>query len=295
MKPKNFGLNLKIQATCQKILLIKLNLRLLMNRIKIVLIILLVLSSCKAKKQTKFRVSNIPKTNKLIELMNSSKFNCNWISAKISGKFINNNQNISFKGNIKIKNDSLIWLSLSPGLGLELGRVLFDQDSIHFMNRFEKKYYKISYESLSSMIEFNINFDEIQSIILGNPIMIFANKKFITEIIEDDFSLSSFNKKQRQKILKNKKKSDTDIFVTKINPITYRVINEKYQNLFYNKMLSIEYKDFEKINNNLLAESINLSIESETQIKLLISFSKVQINKKLSFPFNIPESYEVIN
>ena len=266
-----------------------------MNKIKIVLIIFLVLSSCKAKKQTKFRVSNIPKTNELIELMNSSKFNCNWISAKISGKFINDNQNISFKGNIKIKNDSLIWLSLSPGLGLELGRVLFDQDSVHFMNRFEKKYYKISYESLSSMIEFNINFDEIQSIILGNPIMIFTNKKFITEIIEDDFLLSSFNKKQRQKILKNKKKSDTDIFVTKINPENYRVVYEKYQNLFYNKMLSIEYKDFEKMNNNLLAESINLNIKSETQIKLLISFSKVQINKKLNFPFNIPESYEVIN
>ena len=60
-------------------------------------------------------------------------------------------------------------------------------------------------------------------------------------------------------------------------------------------MLSIEYKDFEKMNNNLLAESINLNIKSETQIKLLISFSKVQINKKLNFPFNIPESYEVIN
>ena len=125
--------------------------------------------------------------------------------------------------------------------------------------------------------------------------MIFTNKKFITEIIEDDFLLSSFNKKQRQKILKNKKKSDTDIFVTKINPVNYRVIYEKYQNLFYNKMLSIEYKDFEKMNNNLLAESINLNIKSETQIKLLISFSKVQINKKLNFPFNIPESYEVIN
>ena len=29
---------------------------------------------------------------------------------------------------MKIRKDSLIWISISPGLGLELGRVLLDLD-----------------------------------------------------------------------------------------------------------------------------------------------------------------------
>ena len=86
-------------------------------------------ASCRSTKTTKNLIHKGSKRETLIESVESADFKFNWMSAKVSGKFSDSNQNFSFKGNMKIRKDSLIWISISPGLGLELGRVLLDLDS----------------------------------------------------------------------------------------------------------------------------------------------------------------------
>ena len=129
--------------------------------------VFLMFASCrstKTTKTTKTLYTKAPKAEALIESVESAHFKFNWMSAKVSGKFSDSNQNFSFKGNMKIRKDSLIWISISPGLGLELGRVLLDLDSVHFMNRFEKTYFKSSYAELSEITESTLSYMRIQSL-----------------------------------------------------------------------------------------------------------------------------------
>ena len=97
---------------------------------------------------------------------------------------------------MKIRKDSLIWISISPGLGLELGRVLLDLDSVHFMNRFEKTYFKSSYAELSEKTKSPLSFMRIQSLLVGNAMSNFESKKHYSWLENQTFKLSTASEKQ---------------------------------------------------------------------------------------------------
>ena len=251
-------------------------------------------ASCRSTKTTKTLYTRAPKAEALIESVESAHFKFNWMSAKISGKFSDSNQSFSFKGSMKIRKDSLIWISISPGLGLELGRVLLDLDTVHFMNRFEKTYYKSSYAELSEKTESPLSFMRIQSLLVGNAMEDFKSKKHYSWLENQTFRLSSATEKQIKKWVRSKRKPSHEIYLASISPKTSKVSSQKYKNLKLNRELNVKYEDFEMHDDLFIAESLNLSIITKKEINLNLSYSKINLNKAFKFPFSVPESYEVI-
>ncbi|HPT09445.1 MAG TPA: DUF4292 domain-containing protein, partial [Bacteroidales bacterium] len=58
-----------------------------------------------------------------------------WFSAKFSAEYHNNGKDNSFNGQIRVRKDSLIWITLTPMLGIEAVRLMISQDSVKLMNR----------------------------------------------------------------------------------------------------------------------------------------------------------------
>lgn len=266
-----------------------------MNRSILLISLILGLASCRSSKITEPVYSKAPKAETLIDSVLAAHFDFNWMSAKISGKYNDADQSFSFKGTIKIRKDSLIWMTISPGLGLELGRVLIDPDTIHFMNRFEKTYYKSSYADLSEKIESPLSFERIQALLIGNSLNTFESKKYHSRLELPNFILSSVSEKQLKKMKRSRRKSNQEIYFASINPQNSKIISQQYKNFKFDRTLTIEYEDFEVHENKQIAESIDLSILTNQEIKLSLSYSKINLNKKLKFPFNVPKSYEIIH
>jgi len=255
-----------------------------------------VLTSCRSSKITTPTLSKAPKVDLLIDSVEASLFDFDWLSAKISGKFIGEEQSFSFKGNIKVRKDSLIWMTLSPGLGVELGRILMDQDSIRFMNRLEKSYFVESYSDLSKNLHSELSFERIQSLLLGNPLSDFEEKKYYSEVEKGAFSLNSVRAKQLKKLERNTKKATIELFFSRVNPQTYRLKAQSIRNISLQQEMTVSYEDFEPHKNQMLAESIDLSIlAGEKLVKMSLSYSKVNTEKELKFPFKVPKSYENIH
>lgn len=254
------------------------------------------LTSCRSSKITTPTLSKAPKVDLLIDSVEASLFDFDWLSAKISGKFIGEEQSFSFKGNIKVRKDSLIWMTLSPGLGVELGRILMDQDSIRFMNRLEKSYFVESYSDLSKNLHSELSFERIQSLLLGNPLSDFEEKKYYSEVEKGAFSLNSVRAKQLKKLERNTKKATIELFFSRVNPQTYRLKAQSIRNISLQQEMTVSYEDFEPHKNQMLAESIDLSIlAGEKLVKMSLSYSKVNTEKELKFPFKVPKSYENIH
>lgn len=251
-------------------------------------------ASCHSTKTTKTLYTKAPKAEALIESVESAHFKFNWMSAKVSGKFSDSNQNFSFKGNMKIRKDSLIWISISPGLGLELGRVLLDLDSVHFMNRFEKTYYKSSYAELSEKTESPLSFMRIQSLLVGNAMDDFKSKRHYSWLENQTFKLSSATEKQIKKWVRSKRKPSHEIYLATINPKTSKVYSQNYKNLKLDREFNVKYEDFEIHDDLFIAESLHLSVITNKEISLNLSYSKINLNKAFKFTFSVPESYEVI-
>ena len=75
--------------------------------------------------------------------------------------------NLSATLNIHIAPDSLIWVSVTPALGIELVRCLFRPDSVFVLDRYNKEAYLYSYAKLSRMMRVNLSFPFFQALILG--------------------------------------------------------------------------------------------------------------------------------
>jgi len=57
----------------------------------------------------------------------------------------------------------------------------------------------------------------------------------------------------------------------------------------------VSYQDFEIHNNQDFAESIGLTISTTKDLSLNLSYSRINLSKKLKFSFKVPKSYEVIH
>src|SRR5882757_6222852 len=75
-----------------------------------------------------------------------------------------------FNAVIHIKRDSLIWLSINAGLGIEAFRVLVTPDSVKILDKLKKVARLRSVSFLQEEIHLPIDFRTLQDLLVGNPI-----------------------------------------------------------------------------------------------------------------------------
>lgn len=189
------------------------------------------------------------------------------------------NVNIS----IRIQKDSLIWLSVT-GVGFELGRGLISRDSIVFMDKFHKDYYVFSYAELSNRFNFDLSFELLQSIIIGNlPYPITENDSLGKK--DNMFWV----KQNKAPILLENFIGEDNLKLLKLNGSQLGTVNT----------FSLDYSDFRPVNDalfpfiglvNVHGKSAKTQEESDTKVTL--KHTKVEIlNQSPGFPFNVPSGY----
>ena len=80
------------------------------------------------------------------------------------------NKEREVKANIRIRKDSVIWMTFSV-IGVQGGKALINKDSITIVSNVDNEYFQFDYAELSKRYNFEINYDVIQSAMLGNLIM----------------------------------------------------------------------------------------------------------------------------
>ena len=95
----------------------------------------------------------------LQQLIRDNAFKAGTISAKASVKTEGGQQEGSFNITLRLQTDSMIWISISPMLGIEVARVLATRDSVKFMDRLNNKYALADYQFLSQMLDVNVDLD----------------------------------------------------------------------------------------------------------------------------------------
>lgn len=88
-------------------------------------------------------------------------------TAKAKMNYRDPEQNMAATLNIHLAPDSLIWISVSPALGIEAVRCLFRPDSVFMLDRYHKTAYAYNYKALSRMMRVKLGFDFFQALILG--------------------------------------------------------------------------------------------------------------------------------
>ena len=239
------------------------------------------ITSCSTNKTT----SNLRtlSANHIIREVEDNRFEFDNFETKFNVK-VKSDNNIGLKGQLRIQNDSVIWVSLSLKLGIEVARVMITEDSVKLINRTNKTYFVESIDNFQERLPSEATIDLLQNLLVGNDTQLSKNEKYKVTIDDNNYKLES---------------GKNTFWIT---PKTFKV--KSYQLSAVNgqqstvnsqrSTVSVIYDNFQEINGNLLPTKIILNANKDFDINLEIDYSEIKVGEKLEFPFNISKKFNKI-
>ncbi|TAE72655.1 MAG: DUF4292 domain-containing protein [Bacteroidetes bacterium] len=211
-----------------------------------------------------------------------STFDFASIKAKVD--FQSPKESSDFKLGLRIQNNKKIWISATGPLGIEGLRATLREDSIFIINRIEKKYTESSFDTLSRLLNFEVDYSMLQGI-------------FLAEMPLKDFDTTRKNVVDNQILIKQKLKYiNIDNY---LNPI-----HKKLEKLFLldtrtGHRLEINYQNYKAYNKiwfpeeaTILVSYIDKNTRKPAKTTINIRYQNVIFtHDKLAFPFSVPNSY----
>ena len=261
-----------------------------------IILLLILFSSC----TTQRKIINAPLKEEGVDYLFSNlklhELKYNWLTAKFSAEYTNKRQTTSFNGQIRIQKDSVIWLSFSPALGIEVFRMMLTQDSVKFINRMNNTFFVGDYNFVNSYLNTNIDFDLLQSFLTGNDLSFYEDGKFRAGIDNGIYKLMTADRMKLKKFVRNSQENMRVLIQTIwIDPdsfkITHAVVKEIREP---NIQLEAQYSAFEKIGDQLFPKDMSFDVSADNNLSVKVDFNKITINTVQLFPFKIPQSYHPV-
>lgn len=189
----------------------------------------------------------------------------------------------SFVANFRVRKDSAIWVSAGTGTGIEGIRCLIRPDSIFAIDRMGKKYIKKDIGELKEQYGYDIDFNSLQHILLGNVPFRMSKKPKLNkekEYCMADQLLRPFH------------------FFYYVGNKTKKLEKIEVVDLGSDNTLKIEYSDFDRVDGRVLANELQIALkytreEYSGDIRVQIKQRNPKFSEKtLKFPFHIPDKYE---
>lgn len=252
--------------------------------------------SCSVQNKTIIKNQKIKKINTkyLLDSVNNNMFSCSWLRLKGNSTIDYNAERNKIKINIRLKNDSALWVNLSKS-GVQIITTLLSKDSIKFLKKLGgKEYFLGSFEELDSMLNLDIDYNLIQNFILGNPLILNEKDKYKSSIEDSSYVLSSFRSKKMNRIqTAHRTKKHNFLYKCWINANNFKC--QKIEIILLDKDISIlsTYNNWIKIDNMLMPLERNIEyISYQDSIKINLTYSsKIKLDERQSMPFKIKDEY----
>jgi hypothetical protein len=186
------------------------------------------------------------------------------------------------KANIRVRKDSVIWMTFSV-IGVQGGKALINKDSITIVSNLDKEYYVFDYAELSKRFNIDINYQVIQSAMLGNPII--ARKE--SDEVQQESSMYLL-----------KQHSGNISVVNYVNGASQKIEKVELKEGNSNNSLLINYSNFQPVANKIFPfnGTINLfykTLSGLLNTTIIFEYNKAEVgDRELKFPFNIPKRYD---
>jgi hypothetical protein len=220
----------------------------------------------------------------------------------------------SVNGTLRIRKDSLIWVSISP-LGIDAFKIQFTPDSIMFLNIIKKEYSIKSYDYFDNKFQTDISFKDLQAI-LTNEIFLYSEndeennerlnsdnrekdifrKTFIPSTDSNMYVLKTQRKHKIKKYLKKNKVVDFIVETVAIAPEIFKVSKVNINDYSEKRNLSIQYSDYIDVNAKVFPSNIKILVSAlNKQMSTEIKYNKITVNSDINFPFKISEKYKRVD
>lgn len=214
-------------------------------------------------------------------ILDVEKIDFEYLDSKLKLKYDDGTDSFGAKVKLRMKKDSLIWISVTK-TNIEGIRMLITPEEIHLLDRLEKIYTVLTFDSLQSRFQVDLSFELLQSLLVGNlPFADFSEDSITTE---DDFQV--IHQKQNRASIHNYINQNTKHLEKLI------VVDEQTDGV-----LEWVYANFVDLNGYSFPNQNNISLlftlqGIAQQISVSLEHQKTIISEEaLVFPFNVSDKY----
>jgi hypothetical protein len=260
------------------------------------------LASCKTQKKIANDNSkcflDYKNSKTLTSNLKSNEFNFEKLNAKINVESTIDSSVNSFSISLRIKKDSLIWMSISK-LGIEGARVLITKDSVKFTTRIPgqtNKYFKGNYTYISKLLNTDLDYEMLQSLLIGKSVEFYnEDEKIKAGIDKCRYTLGTIRKNKLRKVVEKGKELKEPAQIIYLDPITYKISKILFYEFNPDRSFEAHFTEYKTIDStHLFPMQMDYIIKAQKNIIINLKYSKILLNEDQSFPFKIPNDYEQI-
>lgn len=288
----------------------------------VLMALMMIVSACRKPKDA---VREVPVKNRtagyLLKRYAENKYDFDWLGMKVDASFGTEENSDNFKATIRMRKDSVIWVSIVPALGIEMIRVMITPDSLKYLSKIpeNKFYYTGGFEDIVRLIGIEFDFEMLQDLLVGNAIGLEKDEqRFRSEIEGDDYLLiSKYRRKVRRVVGVDDRKLEGDTILVNpddpryrrtvkradeedgliisrywLEPAGFRLVKSVFNDLLRQRTMEINYADFQPDGEQYYPAKCRL-LMSSTQLRqeMRYEITKLSSGKPYEFPFEIPEDY----
>lgn len=204
-----------------------------------------------------------------------------YFSAKININYddVQGGTHYDFNTFVRMKKDSIIWMSVIAALGIEGFKIKITPDSVFVLDKVAKTYQARSLDYIKETAHLPFDFKTLQDLVVGNNIYV-------------DSTVSFFDNSGDKVLLQTTGDVFQHLFTILKDDKT--IINDKIDDIAssYNRTLAIANKDFIKVGNYDFPTDRLITISEKKIITVALNYKQVDFNQTLNFPFNIPKNFK---
>lgn len=258
----------------------------------------------------------------LLDQYASNKFDFDWLGMKLSAVYSEPESELNFNATIRMRKDSVIWVSVTPMLGIEVIRMMLTPDSLFFLSKApgNEFVYRGPFTELCELTQTQIEFDMLQDLFIGNALALETDERRFRS--EEDHNqhllISKYRRKVRRMVgvddsdliddtiyvdpqdpryLKTIRKVDEDGLIISrywLDPIHFRLERSVFNDLLRNRTMEIEYSNFQFDGEQVYPTKGNLKLNNFQMIReIQYEISRLSSGKPYDFPFEVSSNYPI--
>ena len=202
-------------------------------------------------------------------------------SAKLKAHYQGSDgKDYEFNAFIRIRKDSLIWVLVNAGLGIEAFRMQITPDSVKVLDKLKKIVRLRSVSYLQEAIHLPVDFKTLQDLLIGNPIFLDSSNILFYKKEQAGLSLMSIGNLFKNYLtlnagnntLQHSKLDDTD-------PMRARTCD-------------LTYGDYTQVDDKLFSTYRKISVAEKYKVDIELIYKQAKFNDPLSINFVIPKNYK---
>jgi hypothetical protein len=200
------------------------------------------------------------------------------LSAKAKLSWDDGQSQQDFQATVRMKKDSLVWMSITGPMNVEAARVLITPDTFQLLNKINTEYTGRDFSYLNNWLLFPVSFPMLQQILAGEKLDI--HEKASTAAYQDSmFIIYAENNNLLEKIW--------------VNSGNYTIAKILLKDKRLTQQMSITFDNYNLLEGKPFSYHRIIEVNRDgVVLTLTIDFTKVKLNENLGYPFEVSEKYK---